>query len=285
MKQRLLLVLAINTYAAVIIGQVETFKSDKIEKIWEKAGLSVPESVYPVPSEDILYVSNIGGQNPAEKAGNGFISILSTDGRIKSLKWVTGLNAPKGMEIVNGKLFVTDVDRLVQIDIKSSNIDKFYPVEGAKFLNDIAAGPDGELYITESQEKKVYKFEKGYVSEFAESGDWDFPNGIIMYNGKILVGVGTKVVSIDPKSKVIEDLLLDTGGVDGLAAVGPNLFVFSDWAGKVFEMKKGGTKELLLDTSASQKNNTADFGFIQEKMSIYVPTFYGNSVVCYRLKL
>jgi hypothetical protein len=268
----------------LVYGQSEKFKSPKIEKVWEVAGLSVPESVYPVPDEKIMYVSNIGGQNPTEKAGNGFISILSMDGKIKNLKWVTGLNSPKGMGIVNGKLFVTDIDRLVQIDIKSGNIDKFYPIEGSKFLNDIIAGPDGELYISETQTKKVFKFDKGYAGLFVESDDWKGPNGIIMHNGKILMGAGDNVVQIDPSTKAVNDYLVNTGAVDGLATIGPDYFIFSDWLGKVYSMKKGEEKELLLDISDAQRN-AADFGYVPSDTSLYIPTFYGNSVVCYRLKL
>lgn len=272
-------------YCAGIFSQTEKFKSDKLEKVWEVTGLSVPESVYPVPDEKIMYVSNIGGQNPSEKAGNGFISILTFDGKVKNLKWVTGLNSPKGMEIVNGKLFVTDIDRLVQIDIKSGIIDKYYPVEGSKFLNDIAAGPEGELYITETMGKKVYKFEKGYTSELVQSIDWKGPNGIIMYNGKILMGAGDNIVAIDPSTKKVDDYLKDTGGVDGLAVISPEFFIFSDWVGKVYTMKKEGVKELLLDTSDTQKNNTADFGYVATDQTLYIPTFFSNSVVCYKLKI
>jgi sugar lactone lactonase YvrE len=280
----LFLLIAVVCWAAAM-GQTDSVKSDKLEKVWEVTGLTVPESVYPVPAENIMYVSNIGGQNPAEKAGNGFISILTFDGKIKNLKWVTGLNAPKGMEIVNGKLFVTDIDRIVQIDIKTGIIDKYYLVEGSQFLNDIAAGSEGELYITDSHAKKIYKFDKGYAIEFVASDTWKFPNGIIMIDSKIFAGVGDNVVRIDPSTRVVEDYLMDTGGVDGLAMVGSDLFVFSDWFGKIYCMKKGGTKELLLDTSASQKMNTADFGFVSSTMTIYVPTFYGNGVVSYKLKL
>jgi hypothetical protein len=284
MKSKIPFIIFATIGCTIVYGQSEKFKSPKIEKVWETGGLSVPESVYPVPDEKIMYVSNIGGQNPTEKAGNGFISILTMDGEIKNLKWVTGLNAPKGMEIVNGKLFVTDIDRLVQIDIKSGIIDKFYPIEGSKFLNDIAAGPGGELYVSETQTKKVFKFEKGYAGVFVESDDWKGPNGIIMYNGKVLMGAGDNVVQIDPTTKVFNDYLVNTGGVDGLASIGPENFIFSDWVGKIYSMKKGEEKELLLDISDVQRN-AADFGYVATDMSLYIPTFYGNSIVCYRLKL
>ncbi|MCK5730006.1 MAG: hypothetical protein KAH68_02950 [Draconibacterium sp.] len=47
-------------------------------------------------------MSNINGA-PAKKNRTGFITILSANGNIKTLEWVTGLNAPKGMAIFDNK--------------------------------------------------------------------------------------------------------------------------------------------------------------------------------------
>ena len=48
-------------------------------------------------------------------------------------------------------------------------------------------------------------------------------------------------------------------------------------------VKEDGTKEHLLDTR-EQKINTADIGYDAEKRIVYVPTFWKNSVVAYRVK-
>ena len=97
-----------------------------LEKVWETTTeLKTPESVLYDEERDIIYVSNING-SPAELDGNGFISILDSNGKIKNLKWVTGLNAPKGMAIYKTKLFVSDIKQLVEIDIKSGKILKKY---------------------------------------------------------------------------------------------------------------------------------------------------------------
>ena len=60
-----------------------------------------------------IYVANIEG-DPVGKDGKGSISIIGKDGTITNQNWVTGLNAPKGMGITNGMLYVTDIDELVE---------------------------------------------------------------------------------------------------------------------------------------------------------------------------
>src|SRR5450755_4425877 len=68
-------------------------------KLWETTGLKTPESALPVPAEGFAYVSNIAGK-PTDKDGNGFISKVSLkDGKLIEPKWVTGLDAPKGLAL------------------------------------------------------------------------------------------------------------------------------------------------------------------------------------------
>src|SRR6185295_5962121 len=83
--------------------------------------LTTCESVIYDKANDVLYVSNIDG-TPDAKDGNGFISAVALDGTVKSLKWVTGMDAPKGLGIFGGKLYATDIDKIVEIDIASGKI-------------------------------------------------------------------------------------------------------------------------------------------------------------------
>ena len=61
--------------------------AQKAEKIWEVNGLEAPESVVFDKENQVYYVSNVAGQ-PAEKNGLGYISIVTTDGNIKTKKWL-----------------------------------------------------------------------------------------------------------------------------------------------------------------------------------------------------
>src|SRR5687768_14246347 len=83
---------------------------------WEtETKLTTCESVIYDKERDVLYVSNIDG-NPEAKDGNGFISKVSLDGKVTEEKWVKGIDAPKGLGLANGKLYVTDIDRVHEID-------------------------------------------------------------------------------------------------------------------------------------------------------------------------
>lgn len=284
MKAKLVSIVPLFCVYLTLHAQSDMYKSEKLEKIWEVSGLSVPESVLPVPDKGIMYVSNIGVNTPTEKEGKGFISILSMDGKIKNLKWCGNLNSPKGMAIYDGKLYVSEVDRIAEIDLKSGKKLNESPVEGAMFLNDIAAAPNGTLFISDSRTGTIHKMADGVVSTFIQSDNFPNPNGVVFYNEKLLLGTGEKIVKIDPTTKEVKDYMKNTGGVDGLAVVESGVLIFSDWPGKVYIMKKNEEKQLLLDTSSSETSKTADFGFIAEKKLIYIPTFFANTVVCYKLK-
>ena len=283
MKLKFFLTISSFVFSVISYCQTGAIQPDKLKKIWETNGLDIPESVLPVPDQNKIFVSNIGGPSADEKDNNGFISMLGKDGKIIKLKWAVGLNSPKGMGILGNNLYVTDIDRIAEIDLQTGKIIKFYPVEGSKLLNDITVTNDGKLFITDSKAKKVYLMENSKVSEFVHSDSWAFPNGIITYNNKILVGTGDRLIAINPATKVIEDLLLNTGGIDGLANVDKDIFIFSDWSGKIYRMQLGKEKELLLDTSKIDKMQTADFCYLTDKKILFVPTFFGNSVACYQL--
>jgi len=266
-------------------AQDNSYQSEKLIKVWETKGLDVPESVLPVPEKNIMYISNIAAQNPSEKNQKGFISILDMDGKVKELNWATGLNSPKGLGIYKDFLYVTEVDHITRIDLKNGEKVKSFKVEGAKFLNDVAVGPDGTVYFTDSGTGAVHKLEGDAVKVFLKEGTFKNPNGIMAAKEKLYIGTGEKIASVDIATGKMEDVLVNTGAADGIARIGGETFLFSDWPGTIHIMKAGDQKELLLDTSKSGNYKTADFGFIAEDKKVIVPTFFGNSVVCYELKL
>src|SRR5690606_4618185 len=99
-----------------------------LKQLWETpAELTTCESVLYDESSGTIYVANIEGE-AAEKDGKGSISIISKEGEIQEREWVNGLNAPKGMGIMDGKLYVTDIDEVVEIEIESKKITNRYPV-------------------------------------------------------------------------------------------------------------------------------------------------------------
>ena len=71
-------------------------------QVWEVTGLEAPESALYDKASATIYVSNVAGNAP-DKDGNGFISKVAPDGKVTTLKWATGLDAPKGLAIVGDR--------------------------------------------------------------------------------------------------------------------------------------------------------------------------------------
>jgi hypothetical protein len=266
-------------------AQDNKIQSDKLKLVWETNGFDTPESVCFDAQNNIFYVSNVGGKNPTEKDGNGFISKLNPDGTILQLKWIEGLNAPKGMAIFDGYLFVTDIDKLVIIDISIAEIEEELAFYGAKFLNDIAVAKDGTLYLSDSQTKSIFRFHKGSYNPLVTDESFESPNGIIYDEATVIAGVGNSIVRIDPATGKWEKIIDNTGGVDGLAKVSNSTYLISDWSGRIYLAYTNKDKELILDTTPIEGRNAADFYFSASDNTVFVPTFFGNSVVCYMLKL
>lgn len=253
----------------------------KLIKIWETDTLlKVPESVRYDARKKILYTANIDGQ-PWGKDGIGSIGKVALDGKIIASEWVTGLNAPKGMGIYGGKLYVADVDVVVVIDIAKGEVIRRIAIDGAKGLNDISISPKGVIYVSDSQTKKIHRIEKGKASVVIEN--LKGPNGVLV--------VGSDLYLTDAgglyKHEKTGSLTLITdgmeGGTDGIEAVGNGDFIVSCWAGSIWYVYADGRKEHLLDTR-EQKINTADIGYDPVNRVVYVPTFWKNSVAAYRLQ-
>jgi len=274
-------ILFITVIALVCISNV-LFAQHTLTKIWETdSALKVPESVLFDGENKALYVSNIDGTEPWGKDGKGSIGKIGLDGKIIATDWVTGLNAPKGLGIYKGKLYAADITEVVVIDLKKGVIEKKIPVEGSAGLNDISIGNDGVVWISDSQNKKIYKIENDKPSLFLEN--LKGPNGVLM-RGKdffILDAGGAYKVNSDKSLTMLANGM--EGGTDGIENVTGDDFLVSCWQGAIWYVNAKGEKQLLLDTK-QEKKNTADIGFDPKTKTVYVPTFWRNSVVAYRVQ-
>ena len=254
----------------------------KLIKKWQTDSvLKVPESVLFDIKNNVLYVSNIDGKEPWEKDGKGSIGKVGTDGKIISVDWVTGLNAPKGMGLYNNKLYAADIDRVVVIDINKGAIVQTIPVDGAQGLNDITIDKKGIVYVSDSKTKKVHRIDNGAATVWIEN--LQGPNGLLSYKDDLYVldNGGLYKMEKDKSLTKITDGM--EGGTDGVENVTGKDFIVSCWVGSIWYVKADGSKEHLLDTR-DQKINSADIGYDAKNRTVYVPTFWKNSIAAYQLK-
>lgn len=263
----------------ILVFDAGNVQAQKLEKVWETSGLKTPESVLYDSERDIIYVSNINGA-PAEKDGSGFISILSPDGNIKNLEWITDLNAPKGMAIYDGKLYVSDIYQLVEIDIEKGEVIKKYNAPDAVFLNDVSACKNGMIFVSDTRTAKIHILKDSTFRVWMSGEPLETPNGLMAENGKLFIG-DKNIYEVDIKTEKIKMIIENAGGVDGLVKNNSGEFVFSNWPGRIF-INHNGENIKLLD-STEEKINTADLDFDKKHDLIIVPTFYDNRVVAYKI--
>src|SRR4030095_1096992 len=109
----------------LVLNNQLSAQKHKLVKLWETDTLlKVPESVLYDAANGVLYAANIDGTDPWGKDGKGSIGKIAMDGKIIAVDCVPGLNAPKGMGIYKGKLYVADLTNLVVIDTKKGAIEK-----------------------------------------------------------------------------------------------------------------------------------------------------------------
>ncbi len=268
-------------FSFILLYGTAQSQEHKLVKIWETDTLlKVPESVRYDAANKILYTSNIDGQ-PWGKDGKGSIGKVGLDGRIIASEWVTGLNAPKGMGIHAGKLYVADIDVVVVIDIAKGKIVQRIAIDGAKGLNDISIDAKGVIYVSDSQTKKIHRIEKDKTTVVVDN--LQGPNGVLAVGSDLYLTNSGGLYKHEKTGTLT--LIADgmEGGTDGIEAVGNGDFIVSCWAGSVWYVYADGRKDHLLDTR-EQKINSADIGYDPVNKIVYVPTFFKNNVVAYRLQ-
>lgn len=259
---------------------------------WEVTGLHNPESVvYHAPSNALL-VSNVHGSS-ADKDGKGYISKVSLDGKILQQKWVGGMNAPKGMALHGNTLYVSDIDALVVIDIPSGKITRKHQAPNAKFLNDVAATPQGDVYVSDMLTNRIHRLRNGQFSVWLESPKLESPNGLFVDGDALILGAWgvmtdgfatatpghLKRISLSDKS-IVSYGGTPIGNLDGVERATSDSYYVTDWvAGKLFRINKKGEATLLLQLTQGM----ADLAVLPQHNLLLLPMMRDNKLLAYAL--
>lgn len=222
-------------------------------------GFDWPESIIWDAANQLWYVSNMSVLNPdiSQKDGSGFISQVDTNGKIVQSKWVDGLDTPAGMAIVNGKLYVANIDELGVIDIATGTLTKI-PAPGALLLNDIAA-IGNELYVTDTFGHAIFHYKEGdaMLTEFSKDPKLDGPNGIFAdtTGNRLIVAclhdfateTPGPMLSIDLTTKSVQTFGTLTGKFDGIEKHGDAFFVSENPTSYLYRFEADGSYKLVYD--------------------------------------
>jgi sugar lactone lactonase YvrE len=149
-------------------------------------GLAQPEALSYAAAVDAYFVSNVNG-DVGVKDNNGFITRIRGDGTVDSLHFIQGgrngvtLNGPMGSRVKGDTLWVLDVDVLRGFDIRTGaplaaiDFGRFQPA----FLNDLAIGPNGDFYVTDTKGSRIFHVGRDRVpTEVLATPALALPDGI-----------------------------------------------------------------------------------------------------------
>jgi sugar lactone lactonase YvrE len=264
------------------------------EEVWSLDGFKAPESVLFDAKRNVFYVSNIVGE-PNDKDGVGYLSKVSPDGKLQAAEWVTGFDAPKGLVMKGDTLFITDIDRLMAVDVESGQLTGEWAAEGAQFLNDPAVDEAGRVFASDMLANRIYVLDNDALSVWLESEDLLHPNGLHVEDGRLLVaGWGRDVqpdfssktpghlIAIDLNTKAISDIGSGepVGNLDGLEPDGAGNWLVTDWvAGALLRIHPDKKAEQLMDLN----QGSADLEFMEEEKLAIIPMMMDGKLVATRL--
>ena len=264
-------------------------------KIGTAKDLQNPESVRWDAEQGVWFVANVNG-NPSEKDNNGYLSRLKPDGSADSLKFVVAgrgkvtLNAPKGMAIVGDTLWVADIDAVRGFNRKTGAPVASITVPGAKFLNDVTAGPDG-IYITDTGVRfgaggamthpgpdRVFKIAGRKVTTALTFKGQPGPNGITWDSTAsrfVVVPMGdSTIVSWAPGDSAPQPVAKGPPMMDGVEPLGGGRYLVTSWADSSLNLVADGKVTRL----AGQIASPADIGFDRADGKVAVPQLMSTTV-------
>lgn len=264
-----------------ILGGLPALAEDAVQR-WQAEGFALPESVLWDAGTGLFYVSNMG-VDPMSKDGDGFIATLDANGAVQNMGFATGLDSPKGMAVAGGVLYVSDIDTVKSIDLATGQVTATFAGEGVAFLNDVAIGPDGTVYVSDTFGNAVFKVAGAGLELVARGEGLSGANGLMPGpEGKLLVAnlgdisggfeniVPGWVVSLDLASGAVEayGATEPPGILDGIVSDGKGgAIVTNNGAGTVFHQLPGGAPEVI----ATIAPGAADLDYDIEAGLIVVP--------------
>lgn len=276
--------------AAVLLSLGFAVTADAASVLLEKtvAGFSSPESV--VIAGDDVFVSNLGVKlEPSAKDGDGFISRLDRQGNIKKLKWADKLNGPKGLILIDGTLYVADIDRVLGFRVRDGKevFSLDMAATGSVFLNAFARYDNRRLLLSATDIGKVFVIDlpKKSYSEVRFDSPPKGPNGMKKSGNRLMLvewgensqpNGAVKLYQLDGMHAKLDKTfnLNPPGYFDGVVDLGANRWLISNWvkfepAGQL-QVLDSRTGKVSLANASTPIAGPADM-FLDDQGKLWVP--------------
>ena len=241
----------ITVFTFLLFTTVLTVTTSAQQTINKGNYIQKPESV--VTDGRYYYIADIGKNlNPADKDGDGVIWKMDKQGKqVGASAFAKGLNAPKGITIANGILFVTDIDRVAGFELATGR--KKYDIDftsaGTAFLNDLAMKDGQTLFVSAMDINKIFIIHltpQPHFEELVLTNPIKGINGLYyharqnrLYACSFVMGDVPSgelgFIDLQPSIKQFIHIIDRSGGYDGIALANDSTVVVSDWV--AFEKK------------------------------------------------
>jgi hypothetical protein len=231
-----------------------------------------------------------------KRDNNGYLSKVALNGVVLDQKWLTGLDAPKGMALAENTLYVSDITNLVVVDL-TSGLMKKYPAQGAKFLNDVTIDNRGRVYVSDMYTDSIYIFTDDKLSLWLRNRRLASPNGLYVEGDTLYVaswgvrkcGIETEVpghlLQISLESKKIRSVGDGSplGNLDGVEGLGKRGFLVTDKTlGRLIHLNR---QSEIVDT-IPLRPGSADFAVLPADWElVVVPMMDDNMLKAFTLPI
>jgi sugar lactone lactonase YvrE len=274
------------------------------QKLGVVAQMKTPESVRYDPDLDVYFVSNING-NPSQHDGNGYIVRIPAESTTTATVVAEGgkngvrLDAPKGMAILGDQLWVADIDVVRVLNKRTGRPVKTIDLKPMKatFLNDVVAGADSAVYVTDTGiafdakggmthpgVNRIFRIALSgdKVTEAATGDALENPNGITWDAANkrfVLAPFAGKDVQTWTPGQAPAKLAEGPGQYDGIEVLNDGRVLVSSWAdSSVYVVRDGKMTKVVATVSAP-----ADIGVDTKRNVLAIPRFDQNQVEFWRI--
>ncbi len=242
-----------------------------------------------------LYVAVNAGIAQNVIPNDGYISLINPDGTTHTLKWIgvdrngLTLNHPLGSDIINGLLYVADINVVRWFDMESGEPRGSVTVEDAQRFNDIEVAEDGTIWATqtgteESGTWRVYRIgADGDSSVVVEGAPLARPNGIAFDpdGNVVVVNINDNaVLTFSPAGELVTTEHAVDGGNDGLVILDDGTkYVSSVRIGTVSRIRPGEEAEVV----ASGIPSAASMAYDSKRNRLLIPMNNWNAITIVEL--
>ncbi|MGB5291954.1 MAG: hypothetical protein WBN41_10955 [Lysobacterales bacterium] len=240
-----------------------------------EGGFCEPETVLLLP-DDTLLVSNVCN---FKQQGNGFLSLLSAQGKVLNWRALEGLDAPLGMSMLGDRLYLVDNNRLKVFDWPELDLLQTTDLETA-VANDLAVSEQGVVYITDTARHQVIRLAPGgRQSVLTGQAQFRGANGIAIEGHYLFIG-GARLWRLDLRDNSVETIgpewLTD---IDGIEFERDGTLQITPVGGPLVRYHNDADVEIIAGPGISSANHC----FAARLHLALIPTGFDNTVIAIRV--